>query len=323
MPLFACGFEAPSVSYLRRLGMSPDGASFEQKLVHRSSNGYGGDYSLHVTGQIEFPSTGSTSRWWHGWLQRAEGDSSPIGIGFNYRGTLQVAVRFNSDGFVQFRRGNINGALLATSATPLDVNQGYWLALEVVCQNSGGIMNLYLGDDVTPFMTFTGDTRQASDDGWNQSRIFQGDFYVDDVIITDATEGRSSEVFGRGIRVASDQGVNFTPSQGSLNYQNVYDLDGRYNSVQLNDTEDLYGVEPGLVFGPIEFVAVQGLLGSSNDLKGRLALRSGSTTVFSSDFGGSSDYGGRIDYYIEDPDTVASWTTQGVLDMRIGVRSQV
>lgn len=332
MPLFACGFESGDLDFIKSLGFSGAGvdtATLSQKFVHKGPGGHGGEYSLLALTTFTSPLIGQTCRWFHAWFKREEaGGAQDISFTFNAEGFNQFTVRILVDGTVQFRRGGANSTIVATSGSQLDMTQGHWIAVELVVANAGGTCNLYLGNSGSPFLTFTGDTKASNTptyDGWDQWEFanFVGDAFLDDIIVTDATEGRLNETYGKAMLVRSDQSVALTPSQGVDNWRNVHQPGGsRYNSSGGSTVLDLYGVQQDRQFGVVNFVTLYGALATTNDHRGSLVLRSGTTTDVGPEFGGPSSYAPGVRYFTQDPDLAAAWTIPGVLGMHVGVQTK-
>lgn len=332
MPLFATGFEAGSKEVYQRLGWIIQN-DLTREYTHRR-DGYGGDWCCvinqgSVNTNLYTPVDPSSSgRWVHYWLDRGSEDtwSSDFMMSVMKGGNVQFSVGVADDGTINLYRGT--NTLVASSATTVDMTTGHWFAVEVVVDNSG-FCNVYVDDDVSAIVSFTGDTaaiNPATGGNWDQVRwganiVSVG--YVDDIIITDATEGRYEETFAKSMTLNSDVASGLTPSAGSSNVDNVKTFDNStYNSTSSTTTEDLYGLQGNLNLGDVRFLYVGALVASQGDFQVQTVLHSGSTNDYGSlTAAGTSDFGGILQFYLVDPDTTLGWTSEGVNALQVGVRS--
>jgi hypothetical protein len=210
---------------------------------------------------------------------------------------------------------------------------GHWFAIEMVIANSGGVCNVYV-DDGALFVGYTGDTQNTNTyppftGNWTSvtwANVSDASGWIDDIIITDNTDGQITETYGQRAVPASDEASGLTPSTGSTNYLNILDYDtSRYNAGTTATTEDLYGVEGNLPLGTVDWVGVHALVASQNGFEMQTALKSGATTAYGTlRQGGPSSYlaaGSLLTFHTTDPDTATAWTAAGVNALQAGVRT--
>jgi len=267
-----------------------------------------------------------TARWCHYWLKTSDGNG--YNVTFIAEGWDQFTVDIDTGGTMRLRRGGSFGIVVATSVGTIDLSKPHWYEVELVVDNSSGICNVYIDDDVSAFVSFSGDTQATTTptfNGWHKVQFGNSTQFgwIDDVIVTDATEGQLGETYGRAMYVAGDNTTALTPSAGSENWKNVLVWgESAYNSSTATATEDLYDVPGNFALGSVDFVSVLALIGKQNDFQGRPVLKSGATTDLGSLGGGSSTYIGESAYYAEDPDTATAWTESGVNSIQIGIRTE-
>jgi len=337
MPILSCGFEAGDLAYYTNLGWRANGTpTIDQQFVHRDDYGYGGDFSVKTTdgGGVYCPKIpeSETPRWLHCWIYTE--DTSWL-YGWNIAFvdadlTTHITVRIEPTGYIQIRRGNWGGTLLATSSNALTIDpngKGFWLAIEVVIANSGGIVNVYVsGETPSPYVSYSGDTQNGGRATWNRFGYNEETGligYIDDIIITDVTEGQKTEKFLKRMFMAGDGTTAFTPSSGSDNWPNVqsYDTD-TYNYTGSATTSDLYTVDPSPKLGTIDYIAVEGLIAGKNSFEAQVALKSNITTVYGTLTPVTSYYQPiPTEFWDEDPDTSSAWTEAGAKAMQVGLRT--
>jgi hypothetical protein len=331
MPLLAEGWEVGDAAYYDTYAFwELNGSIVDTRFVHKDANGFGGNYSMRVSSDfgIASPPLPGTPRWAHCWVFITDTDfNNGLTIQFReYEPRDHITIRIEETGFIQIRRGN-NGTLLATSASALDLAVGHWFAIEVVVANAGGIVNVYIDDDPTVFVTYTGDTQNGGNPLWDQFGFgkvaFVVNAFIDDIIITDVTEGQLSETYGRGLALTSDASVALTPSAGSDNWKNVAAVDtSTYNTGITGPLVDLYGVEGNLTLGTVNCVTMQGVAAFQNNFTMQTQLKSGSTTASGSNQTGTAEFIPLPKTIHEtDPDTATTWTADAVRALQVGVQA--
>lgn len=262
--LFATGFEIGDLAYYnnwppsmgRIAGISSlnrgYSSSFEvvqYDTLHKRVDGSGGKVSAFASGSIDITFLPGTPRWVHGWYRKRDLDaSSSCAIEFTLpQGGQQSYVLFDSDGTVKIQRST---TVLATSVDTIDPFGPLWFAIEVVVDNSSGLVRVYIGDSVTPIVEVTGaDTQlQASSDfgGVRYGTGVTNRTFWDDLIITDAATGRIAESYAVLGRPVSNQSVALTPSVGT-NWENVRpasESDG-FNPASISRYNEARGIPRG------------------------------------------------------------------------------
>lgn len=332
MPLLTQGWEVGDFTYYQAYsGWDLVGGTLTTVNSHKDASGFGGRYTMFSNASgISTQLIPGTPRWAHCWMF-TDNTTAFYGVPFQFRTAYDnrdhVSISVRASGAVEIRRGSETGSLLATSATNLDTSRGHWYAMEVVVANSGGIVNVYVDDDPTVFVSYTGDTQAGGSAYWDEfafsaSAVSSG--YLDDIIITDLAEGQVAETFGQGLRTASDASTALTPSTGSDNWMNVHNSDtSRYNAGLSGPLVDLYGVAGNGVLGAtVLCVSVQGFAAFQNSFTMQTKLKSGTTTVSGLSVTGTADYNPFPQtFHVTDPDTAAAWTAAGVLALQVGVQS--
>lgn len=256
---FRCGFEAGGIGFYDNLMNNTGTANIITStagLVHKTAGGQGGTYALQtVSGSWGFysPNIGTGDRWLNCWA-RHTGPSNAIRFVFYRDGVAQCYVQQNTTGQVTLYRGG--GALLATSAGNVpNPNVGHWWNIYAKCMEApNGVLSVFIDTPgitpaTVPFLTYTGDVREASSDEWDQfafvtvSTPLSG--ILDDVVTTSEVEGALDESYILGSVPASDVSVTFTRSAGLDSWANV---DTRPAALTPNNyatalgQEDVYGV---------------------------------------------------------------------------------
>lgn len=333
MPIFADSFEYNSLEVAMRRGWSfsdPSNTVITTHWPHRSLNGFGGRYTLRTGNNNDSVYTPvfstQTARWCHYWLKTSDGNN--YNVTFIAEGWEQFTIDIDSGGTMRLRRGGATGAVVATSSGSIDLSEPHWYEIELVVHNSSGVCNVYIDNDVAAFVSFSGDTQAANNptfSGWHKVHFGNNTQFgwIDDVIVTDPTEGQLGETYGRAMYVAGDNTTALTPNGEAENWKNVLVWgETNYNSGATTATGDLYDIQGNLALGTVDFISVLGLIGSQNDLRGRPVLKSGATTDLGSLGGGPSSYVGEVSYYTQNPDTASAWTESGVNSIQVGTRTE-
>lgn len=346
--LYMTGWEGGSIAWYQQsqavwtLGGGAWSINTTVANLHRTSSGVGGAYSLL---QSSNASSGiacaagtvpaGTARWLHYWmLYSSPGTNSTIAV-LAVGNTAQASVVFTVGGSVQLYVGT---TLVATSASPINVNVGHWVAIEAVCQNVGGILRVYV--DGVLFVQFLGDTQNAAVPDWDQIGFGRGAFlvstpaigsaqYIDDVIVTDSTTGQVPEHYLLPLVPTSDSSpLTLTPSTGVTHYNLVDEIpanDTDYNSTAVSGNEDLYGMAdlPG---GVSSVLAVNFNARVTKDgalTQAQVSVKSGgANTVYSTaaTMPASPSYL-DIQYVLDtDPNTATTWSVAGVNAVQAGAK---
>lgn len=303
---------------------------------HRTAALVGGNYSMNVAwGSWCLAGTvvAGTARWAHYWA-RPNNYASRQSFTFYRSGTHQITVVLEGDGSITLWRGGTN-ILTLLSAYQLGIP--HWIAMEVTCQDAGGIVDIWIdGIHVGPSTpTFTGDTKNhATLADWDQFGPGNGayannghDGAVDDIFITDATTGRLTEQIVPPVLVPnSDFSIGLTPSTGVTNYVLVDDVppvDTDYNSTAVSGTQDEYGFTDPPAGASITAVNVQARCTKDGALtQAEVILRSGATVVYrpAQVMPASPTYTTIHEVLDLDPDTAAAWTFGAVDALIAGCR---
>lgn len=340
MPVLAAGFEQGTIAFYEAAGWvfsgSPDivsGTDAMGPVVHAPDSGRGGRFALSNNGNTDSPRLGNrdTNRWAHFWMRPvSDASSADIIVGFTVasEALIQASVVVQSDS--NGARVLINrstGTNVATSSGTIDNSVGHWFEIEMNCQNSpDGFCNVYV-DGVLFVSASSVDLRTTGLDGWDQIRWETGDHIIDDVIVTDSTEGRlSGEFFGVRLPITGNDSVALSPSSGT-NWENVLDEDtASYNESTSSGEEDLYTTEFNTFASSVYGVNVSAQVARSgtgsigNNLQ--LSARSGNTTGNSSTVTlAASQYTFEADFFENNPDTATSWTEDDLQDVSVGVKT--
>jgi len=223
-PLLSCGWEVGDIGFYKQAGwnFTWTPCALATTHVHKSSEQIGGQYSLFLSANslVFTPNVDSSARWVHFWVyQEARGAS--YGSTFRFFNVIgsQISVNFVSTGHIVLRRGSYTGAVLATSSLPISWG-GHWVAIEAVCQTSGGVCNIYV--DGVLMVSYSGNTQGTVQPQWGFVCFWdsQEALYIDDLFITDATDGMQPEMYGYAMPVVANGTSSWTP-YGLASWENV------------------------------------------------------------------------------------------------------
>lgn len=94
--------------------------------------------------------------------------NGPGGITLDDTGTAQVSVVINGSGYIEVRRGDVLGTVIATSTQTVTVNSTHWIEYDITIHNSAGIIKIWL-DGVITSINLTGqNTRSSSNNTYNR-----------------------------------------------------------------------------------------------------------------------------------------------------------
>jgi hypothetical protein len=144
-------------------------------------------------------------------------------------GTAQIAVFVNASGFIEIRRTNRAGTLLATSAGHTAIAQSAFHSYEIKVGLSTVSATVTVRLDSVQVVTFTGVPSSRTSDvaavavnvGAGVSAVQFDDFYVCDAVDATATQGRANNDFLGDLRVqslfptADGDTIQWTPSTGA------------------------------------------------------------------------------------------------------------
>lgn len=335
--LYATGWEAGSIAwYNAQTPAAWTGSSNINTFgtgLHRNAAGTGGNYSVWVAPNWRCAAgtvTAGSARWLHFWW-RPYVNFQSLCVQFGRSGTLQCQVWFGSDGRVYLLRGTTQ--LTFTGSGQYIPRLGHWIAIELTCQDAGGIINAYVDDVLVA--SFTGDTKEHASltdwDHWGWGNLFGGGFnqdaWIDDVVVTDSTTGKVTEKYLMPIAPDGDSSpLTLTPSTGVTHYNLVDEIplnDTDFNSTAVSGNEDLYTFTAPPTANSI--LAVVFSARATNDAGltlGAISVKSGATTVYQPavTLAVSPTYTDTSYILDTDPDTAVAWTNAGVAAVEAGYR---
>lgn len=325
------GFETGTANSLTGSGWSVSGSTSTSER-HRDLYSNGGNYSLNLTNQ-----QGATSpqyavdayRWCSVAIHVPSSSSSGINIEFRKSGSSQFACRIGTDRKVYLYRGAYNGTNVATSTGTL-LPGWHWIEIEMNAKNSSGACNVYVDKGTSAYVSFSGDCAALAGDNWDQISIFNdwlpAVYYVDDLVLTSAAEGRlADEVFIAMVVPNGDSAVTFTRSTGATNWGTVDEVPPSttdYNESTVAGNADLYNLTdlpftPSTVYG-VKVIALVARDGTLTTWKN--SVKSGSTTNTSSAYAlsGAGAYVTVETVWTQNPDTSSAWTASTVNSLIAG-----
>jgi hypothetical protein len=331
--LLAEGFELASKTALTSRGWTiAAGATIGTTQAHQDLDGRGGDYAINLspTTNMFTETFSTTARWLHFSAYMATGGAADFFVSFWRSGAVTYSVVWDSvSGLIELRRGSSTGTLVDTSVSSVGFDTRHWFAIELVADNSAGLVNVYVDGDVVALVDATGDTQShGSLSGWDQLRI-QGNAgdYIDDIIITDSTTGRIDEAYVVLMAPTADVvGSTLTPSTGSDHYAVVDEIppsSSEYDEATAASQAGFY-THATLPWAPDSILACKVSSYAARDgtiTLAELGIQDGVTS-----YGTATAMGGAGAYVLVeriadlDPDTGAAWTETGVNDAEIGIR---
>lgn len=168
--------------------------------------------------------------------------------------TAQISL-VDDQGTLKLYRGDYNGTLIGTSATPLLANSWQQLELKVLISNDVGTGTCTVRQDTVSTITFTGDTSAHATLQYADSIRFGGGLYFDHlagyahIIIMDTTGSRCNDFLGnRRVQVfmpTSDETYSeFACSTGSDHFELVNEVppnETDYNESDAAGERDTFG----------------------------------------------------------------------------------
>jgi hypothetical protein len=328
MPLYATGFETASLDLFGVDGWTILNGSLGGGNYRHSLNGAGGNVSLKSTdSQINLGTV--NGRWVNFWMRRAV--AAPTSLCFvefyRNRTTVEFSIRFETNGTITLHRGAYSGSLVATSAGTVNYAVGHWISIYLYAANTSGVCTVKV--DGTQMVTFSGDTQQTDTtygSNWDLVRFYEATYwYLDDVVVTDGTEGEITECYGiLHVPRAAGDSTAWTPESGS-NWENVWspvDTDS-YVDAAAASLDDLYHLTNPAYITSVKFVNVLALTSSQKDQTVKVLLKSGSTTGASSTAlpGGDNDFAFVNTFWTTNPATSNPFTEDEIRSLQIGLRT--
>jgi hypothetical protein len=326
MPLLATGFEAGSIAYYNAMGWI--GGTIKTDTVHTSLSGHSGTYSVDPgAGSLYTPALDATqTRFLNFWAYHPTPSTGYLQVYFYRASTAQVSAKFDMTGTITL----FLGTSTVLDSVKFNPNVPHWISLEVLSDNTTGVFTVWV--DGVQVVTFSGDTQSHSTlTGWDQVRFLNTtSMRVDDMVITDVTEGRINEHFIVGLVPTSDDVVAMTPSVGINNFATVDEIPpstADYNEGLVSGNQDTYG-HGVLPWSPasIHSVGLNGYAARDGTItQGQLVMKSNVTTsllpVTPHTLPASAGvYEVFQEHWTLDPDTAAAWSEAGVNASKIGIK---
>ncbi len=305
---------------------------------HRTASGAGGNYSIRpgwsLTSGALLP---TTSRWLHFWGQPNIAGSTTCNciFSFNYGG--QVTVIFASTGTITIDRGNTN---ITTEVSAFNPNVSHWFAVYCVAQDAPtGACEVYVDGVMVASVPAGTDMQQGASPDWNQvafgnlfgpigtTNAAACEWWIDDVIITDAATGRVNEHFIPVLSPTSDASpLTLIPSTGVTQYDLIDEIPVSTTDYDYADTigqQSFFGMSNLSVTATsiLCINAMAEVFREGSITMGEAAVESGGTTTYQTPIvlPSGSYYG--IQFLQEtDPDTGVGWDTAGINAMTVGYR---
>ena len=199
--------------------------------------------------------------------------------------TNQITVMINGSGYIEVRRGNQAGTVLATSSTPMPIDTWVYVEAKVYIHDSQGSVLLKI--DGTEYISVTDADTKNSVNAYADRLYFGAQastgalIYFDDLYVCDDTGSYNNDFLGdcRIETLFPDEAgssTQWTPSAGS-NYENVDDAgsndgDSTYNSSSTADQVDLYGMAE-LTATPVAIHGIQEAIVARKDDAGSRSVR--------------------------------------------------
>lgn len=341
--LYATGWEAGSLAWY---GATAAGWTFSQSGIttnpvqqHRTAGGIGGSYAV-VPGWscsvLAGTVTAGSARWLHFWGLPTNPGGNRFVAQFGRGGTCQVNVSFEPGGSIGIYRGS---TLLLNETSAWNPLFAHWFAIEAVCDDSVGIVNVYVDGNLAA--TYSGDTQEdalwadwdrfAFGSGISPYPFFfadMGSVIIDDIIVTDNTTGRVDEHFCVPLTPDGDTAqADFTPSSAGDHYEKVNEIpadDTDYNSATAAMQEDRYTFSDPPALDSILCINVCARATRTGALTtGEISVKSGAAPVVYSTpetLPASPTYYGMQVLLEQDPATSAAWTDVGLAAIEAGFR---
>lgn len=231
--------------------------------------------------------------------------------------------------FLEARRGNRAGAVIATGSTSLSLDTTYLIEVYYKPHDTAGIIqvkvNSVLDIDFSEGDTTAGGTTINAVKVGGIDNYGQGIF--DNIIIDDSEFPGTTNIQGVVVNGAGNK-TNWAPSSGS-NWDCVNEIpanDADYVAINANEEIDLYTLAD--LSGTIESVKCVQLQsrtkkdGAPTPQNLALALRTANTDYFSSDKAVPSDWESLCHLWATNPNTSQAWTEGGVNGLEIGIKSR-
>lgn len=339
--LYANGWEAGSGTWYQEstaawsIGAAGSAINASTTYLHRTPAGVGGSYSWRP-GWAMSCGAGTVSinaRWLMFWGKPETPGGSRINVQFGKNGSTQINVRFMETGNIELYRAS---SLLTTYTAAYNQNVSHWFAIKVDAAASGEVQ-IWL-DGVQVGSTYTGDTNPETTSNWNHfgwgggiagssaGVNSGGEWYIDDIMVTDASTGRLTEHFAPAIIPDGNGTVQLTPLAPGTNWQNVDEVplsDAEYNSASNINDEDFY-TTTSLPVTPDAIACVNVLARATATgliTQGQCSVKSVASTAYQTPVVLPAGSYLGLNYISEtDPATSLAWDETGVNAMNIGIK---
>lgn len=338
--LYYTGWEAGSVAWYnaQQTALWAGNATINTSAIglHRTLAGVGSNYSLAlddtwVCADNTVPA--GSARWLHFWWTNGAFSAFAF-VSLSRSGTSQVGVWLSGDGSITLYRGAVT-TVLTTKLNAWNPYAAHWIAIEAVCQNSGGVINVYIDDILA--ISYTGDTQahatlsdwDAWYWGWTVANggFFNSGGYIDDIVVTDNTTGRLTEKMVFVLTANGDSTpLTLTPSTGTNHAALIDEIplnDADFNNTAVSGNEDNYTWTTLPTTNSILAVQISARVTNDAGLTlGQISVKSGATTVYQTavTLPASPTFRG-ISYLLElDPNTGTAWTDASLAAVEAGIK---
>jgi hypothetical protein len=299
---------------------------------HRNLAGEGGNYCVNLDDTWQCAANtvpAGTARWLHFWWK----PGAFMFVSLTRSGVSQVGILLN-EGAATIYIGATGGPLISLYGTH-NPNVPHWIAIEAVCQNAGGLVNVFIDDVLV--ISFSGDTQAhatLSDwDAWfwgwtgGNGGFFNSGGQIDDVVVTDNTTGKLTEKKVFAITADTDSTpLTLTPSTGTDHSALIDDIplnDADFNNTAVSGSEDNYTWTTIPTTSSISAVQFSACVTNDSGLTlGQISIKSNVTTVYQSAVTLPVSPTFRMISHIQetDPDTAAAWTDGGLAAIEAGIK---
>jgi hypothetical protein len=325
-PLYTCGFESGNVSFYQDEGWQNISALYSSAgMTHKDFTDSGSSYALKAAAVAsKSPVISTSSRWLHFWAKPESGGFDLVSVTFLRAGSEQFAFRMNASGYILLL---LNGSQVAISSSAINPNVAHWWAVEFIGDNAG-TCDIYVDDQL--IIAYSGDTQFSGTSGWDQFSL--SNFTVtlhgtafDDIIVTNAAQGKIVEHFGVGLFPNGSDVVEMDPSSGT-NYDAVGEVPASLtNYVEADETgdQDTYTLPSMPAAQSVLAVTVWAWASRQATITtGELIVKSGVTLAYStpSVLSASPTYSVIRASWGSDPDIAGDWTETTINSLIIGLR---
>lgn len=310
--------------------------------------------------QTALASSGTGNR--QAYVQKAFPAASQVVVGFALKvvsygssGSGAFAMNIHSDGgatahltlmsdpstrLVQLRRGQPQGTVLATSTISLAAGDWNYLEMKATIADAGGTCEVRLNGATTPFMSYTGDTRNGGTStaidmlriGSHRDTLATtgATCVYDDVYCLDSTGATNNDFIG-DVRVvtlqpnAAGTDTQLTPTGSATNFQNVDEAPystADYNASATVGQRDTYNLSDLPTGTTVVYGIQSNIIAAKSDVttaNAKIPIRAGGNLYYGATNALSTSYQTYTDLYQVNPDTTAAWTPGDVNSLEAGM----